>query len=106
MSDRFDSFVIFGEMRTGSNYLEENLNRYDGLHCYGEAFNPHFVGHHNTRELFDMTLAAREADPLRLIERMKKNTKGLPGFRFFHAHDPRVLEAYIGVPAGAQGASA
>ena len=98
MSDRFDSFVIFGEMRTGSNYLEENLNRYDGLHCYGEAFNPHFVGHHNTRELFDMTLAAREADPLRLIERMKKNTKGLPGFRFFHDHDPRVLEACLPDP--------
>ncbi|MBS8224965.1 nodulation protein NodH [Vannielia litorea] len=98
MSDRFDSFVIFGEMRTGSNYLEENINRFEGLHCYGEAFNPHFVGHHNTKELFDMTLAAREADPLRLIDRMKKNTKGLPGFRFFHDHDPRVLEACLPDP--------
>ncbi|MGR3792496.1 nodulation protein NodH [Vannielia sp. SX4] len=98
MSARFDYFVIFGEMRTGSNYLEENINRFDGLHCYGEAFNPHFVGHHNTKELFDMTLAAREADPLRLIDRMKKNTKGLPGFRFFHDHDPRVLEACLPDP--------
>ncbi|SIO19117.1 nodulation protein NodH [Vannielia litorea] len=98
MNDRFDYFVIFGEMRTGSNYLEENINRFKGLHCYGEAFNPHFVGHHNTRELFGMTLAAREADPLRLIERMKKNTEGLPGFRFFHDHDPRVLEACLPDP--------
>ena len=98
MSDRFDYFVLFGEMRTGSNYLEENLNRFEGLHCYGEAFNPHFVGHHNRNELFDMTLAAREADPLRLIDRMKKNTDGLPGFRFFHDHDPRVLAACLPDP--------
>ncbi|MDF1873482.1 nodulation protein NodH [Vannielia sp.] len=98
MSQRFDYFVIFGEMRTGSNFLEENINRFDGLHCYGEAFNPHFVGHHNTDEMFGIGLAAREADPLKLIEGMKAQTEGLPGFRFFHDHDPRVLEACLPDP--------
>jgi len=40
MSDRFDCFVVFAEMRTGSNFLEANLNAFDGLTCHGEAFNP------------------------------------------------------------------
>lgn len=98
MHQRFDYFVVFGEMRTGSNYLEENLNRFQGLHCYGEAYNPHFVGHHNSTDLFGMTVQAREADPLRLIKEMKVNTDGLPGFRFFHDHDPRVLDACLPDP--------
>lgn len=98
MQQRFDYFVVFGEMRTGSNHLEENLNRFEGLHSYGEAFNPHFVGHHNRSELLGMSLQAREADPLRLIRKMKEQTEGLPGFRFFHDHDPRVLAACLPDP--------
>ncbi len=30
MSGPFDYFVVFAEMRTGSNFLEENLNDYPG----------------------------------------------------------------------------
>ncbi|MDX1782140.1 MAG: nodulation protein NodH, partial [Thalassovita sp.] len=47
MTDRFDYFVVFAEMRTGSNFLETNLNAFPGLTCYGEAFNPHFIGYPN-----------------------------------------------------------
>ena len=36
----FDSFVMFAEMRTGSNFLESNLNALDGVTCLGELFNP------------------------------------------------------------------
>ncbi|MEL7131520.1 MAG: nodulation protein NodH, partial [Pseudomonadota bacterium] len=42
---KFDYFVVFAEMRTGSNFLEANLNALDGLSCYGEAFNPGFIGY-------------------------------------------------------------
>ncbi len=45
----FDYFVVFAEMRTGSNFLETNLNAFEGIACYGEAFNPHFVGYPNKR---------------------------------------------------------
>lgn len=40
MPDRFDYFVIFAGMRTGSNYLERNLNAAPDLRCYGELYNP------------------------------------------------------------------
>lgn len=103
MTRRFDYFVIFAEMRTGSNFLESNVNEFPNLQCYGEAFNPFFLHDPARRlvdpkrnELFGMTQAMRDADPLRLIEKMKEGTEGLPGFRFFHDHDARVFDAIIG----------
>ncbi|RLJ52125.1 hypothetical protein BCF46_2353 [Litoreibacter meonggei] len=91
MSNQFEYFVVFAEMRTGSNFLEASLNEFSDLHCYGEAYNPHFVGHHNKDALFGVDMAQREISPLSLIERMKENTDGFPGFRFFNDHDPRVM---------------
>ncbi|MDJ0825631.1 MAG: nodulation protein NodH [Rhodobacter sp.] len=91
MPGRFDYFVMFAEMRTGSNFLEANLNDYPGLACLGELFNPHFIGGANKSEMFGITLADREADPFVLLDRIRVETDGLPGFRFFHDHDPRVL---------------
>jgi LPS sulfotransferase NodH len=45
MPPEFQSFVVFAEMRTGSNFLEANLNQLEGVACHGEAFNPHFLGY-------------------------------------------------------------
>lgn len=98
MSGQFDYFVMFAEMRTGSNFLEANLNAFPGLVCYGEAFNPNFVGYPNKPDLLGVTHAMREADPLRLIGEMKKQTEGLPGFRFFSGHDPRIPGACLADP--------
>jgi len=95
---RFDYFVIFAEMRTGSNFLEANLNELPGVICHGEAFNPHFIGHKGKTSLLDITLATRESDPVALIRRMRERTQGLPGFRFFHDHDPRVLSYCLNDP--------
>lgn len=91
-------FVIFAEMRTGSNFLEASLNSFDDIHCYGEIYNPHFVGHHNKEELFGIDLVAREKAPIDLIGEMKKNTDGIPGFRFFNDHDPRVMAHVLADP--------
>ena len=90
MPDRFDYFVVLAEMRTGSNFLESNLNAYPGLSCHGELFNPHFIGFHNRCEFRELGMDDRAADPLQLIERLRAED-GLAGFRFFHDHDPRVL---------------
>lgn len=87
----FDYFVIFAEMRTGSNLLESNLGAVPGVVSFGELFNPTFLGQKGRTELFGVTLEAREADPLALLARMAAKAEGLPGFRFFHDHDPRVL---------------
>ena len=48
----FSSFVLLGGMRTGSNYLEANLNALPGLHCLGELFNPHFFGKNDQVDSF------------------------------------------------------
>lgn len=98
MTRQFDCFIIFAEMRTGSNFLESNLDQFAGLTCYGEAFNPYFMVSPKTKELFGVTTAARDKNPMDLIEAIKKGTDGLPGFRFFHDHDPRVFEMLIDDP--------
>ncbi|PRX31168.1 hypothetical protein SAMN05216257_10452 [Meinhardsimonia xiamenensis] len=98
MSGRFDYFILLAEMRTGSNFLEENINTYPGLHCYGELFNPHFIGHARQTELLGVDLASRERDPLALLARIREKTGGVPGFRFFHDHDPRILDHCLNDP--------
>jgi LPS sulfotransferase NodH len=94
---RFDCFVIFAEMRTGSNFLEANLNAFDGLSCLGEVFNPHFIGYPNAEEVLGIGMAERDARPERLLEALRA-APGVAGFRYFHDHDPRVLEALLGDP--------
>ena len=82
MSGPFDYFVVFAEMRTGSNFLETNLNAFDSFECHGEAFNPHFIGYPNKTEIFDVTQNMRDADPARLIGAIKGQSQGLGGSDF------------------------
>lgn len=98
MITRFDYFIVFAEMRTGSNFLETNLNAYPGLICHGEAFNPHFIGYPNRTDVLGITQPMRDADPARLIEAVKHGTAELGGFRYFHDHDPRVLDIALADP--------
>ena len=98
MNQVFDYFIVFAEMRTGSNFLETNINAYPGLTCYGEAFNPHFIGYPNKTEILGITQPMRDANPARVIEAVKHGTEGLGGFRFFHDHDPRVLDIALSDP--------
>lgn len=95
---RFDYFVVFAEMRTGSNFLESNLNAFPGLQCHGEAFNPHFIGYPNTTGILGIDQAARDRDPAALIDRIRSGSEGLGGFRFFNDHDPRVLDIVLPDP--------
>lgn len=92
MTANFDYFIVFAEMRTGSNFLEANLNALEGVACHGEAFNPHFIAYPNKTELLGMTQDARDSDPAALIRALRDEPGVLAGFRFFHDHDPRVLE--------------
>jgi len=98
MVEPFEYFVIFAEMRTGSNFLEANLNAFESFECFGEAFNPHFIGYPKRTEILKVTQAARDADPGRLIDAIRQRPGGLGGFRFFHDHDPRVLDICLGDP--------
>lgn len=93
MPERFETFVILADMRTGSNALEEKINAYDGLTCYGEVFNPHFVGHSGQDTLFGIGLKERDGNPSAMIDALWSNTRGLPGFRLFSDHDRRAFAA-------------
>jgi hypothetical protein len=95
---QFDYFVVFAEMRTGSNFLESNINSFDGLWCHGEAFNPHFIGYPDVPDVLGVTRAVREENPQRLIDAIKTKSDGLGGFRFFNDHDPRALDICLTDP--------
>jgi hypothetical protein len=84
-------------MRTGSNFLETNLNALDGVTCHGEAFNPSFIGYPNRDAILTVTLDEREADPHMLLDRIRA-AEGLNGFRYFHDHDPRILDTVLDDP--------
>ncbi len=93
----FDYFIVFAEMRTGSNFLETNLNAMEGISCHGEAFNPHFIGYPNKSDCLGVTQSERDADPGRVIGAIR-GAPGLNGFRFFNDHDPRVLDIALEDP--------
>ncbi|WP_420861854.1 nodulation protein NodH [Algirhabdus cladophorae] len=97
MTEKFDYFVLFAEMRTGSNFLEANLNQFDGLTCHGEAFNPHFIGYPDRADILGVTQAVRERSPEALIAAIK-GAEGKNGFRFFHDHDARVFDICMADP--------
>ena len=98
----FRSFVLFAEMRTGSNFLESNLNAMPGVTCHGEVFNPHFIGRLNQTELMGIDLAARDRDPALMLARLRERSEGLSGFRYFHDHDARILPLVLEDPACAK----
>ena len=90
MRGRFEYFVVLAGMRTGSNFLEANLEALDGVSCHGEAFNPHFIGHKGRTEMFGQSLRDREEDPFALLAAIRESDT-MAGFRLFHDHDPRIL---------------
>ncbi|RJE79416.1 sulfotransferase family 2 domain-containing protein [Paracoccus sp. JM45] len=98
MTEPFRSFVIFAEMRTGSNLLEATLNGLRGVTCFGEAFNPYMMGWPDKDELEGVTRAEREADPMVLLNTLFNKPGHMAGFRYFHDHDPRVFDAIMNDP--------
>ena len=88
---------MFAEMRTGSNFLEANLNAMEGVACHGEVFNPHFIGTKDKTEMLGFSLADRAADPMALVRAMRL-AGGMSGFRYFHDHDPRVFQPVLEDP--------
>ncbi|MFD2738342.1 nodulation protein NodH [Sulfitobacter aestuarii] len=95
MTQAFDSFVIFAEMRTGSNFLETNLNAFAGITCHGEAFNPHFIGYPDNKPILGIDQKRRDAKPGDLLDAIRGDRATLGGFRYFHDHDPRIFDDII-----------
>ncbi|MDO5648883.1 hypothetical protein [Paracoccus sp. (in: a-proteobacteria)] len=91
----FRSYVIFAEMRTGSNLLEATLNRIYKITCHGEAFNPAMLGWPNNENILGCLKGERDLDPFVLLDKISWREDHLSGFRYFHDHDPRVLETIL-----------
>jgi FkbM family methyltransferase len=98
-------FVIYGAMRTGSNYLVSLLNQFEGVVCHGEAFNPGFVG---LREDYYAKLEMTREDPAKrdadigkfynaILER--ENPAILCGFKMFPGHNPDILRRTLSDPS-------
>lgn len=98
MTSKFDYFIVLADMRTGSNLLEQHLNALDGVTCYGEAFNPYFVGLPKLSDMLGFTAETRDRDPLALIEAIRNAPGELNGFRFFSTHDARALTPALDDP--------
>lgn len=98
MAKSFDAFTVFAEMRTGSNFLEASLGALPDVTCYGEVYNPTFMGNHKTFNLFGYDMDRREADPIGLLNAMMDGTDGIAGFRLFHDHDDRVVDHVLAAP--------
>ncbi len=97
MERPFDCFVIFAEMRTGSNLLEATLAQVPGIACHGEIFNPDHLGGPAVTEVLGVTMAERITDPSALLAKVRE-APGLNGFRFFFDHEPRVLDTILADP--------
>lgn len=95
MAGKFDYFVIFADMRTGSNFLESCINQFENLKCFGEAFNLNFIGFPNSDKILDITFEEREKRPDILVDKIKNNKGPISGFRYFHDHDPRIVERLL-----------
>ena len=98
MTTRFDFFVIFAEMRTGSNFLEENINGLEDVICHGEAFNPSFLGYPEVETLLGETEAQRNENPFALLDKIKTSEDKISGFRYFHNHDVRIFDVILNDP--------
>ena len=98
MTKRFDYFVIFAEMRTGSNFLEENINGLEDVICHGEAFNPSFLGFPEVETLLGETEAQRNENPFALLDKIKTSEDKISGFRYFHNHDVRIFDVILNDP--------
>lgn len=98
MSAKFDYFVVFAGMRTGSNYLERNISSVPDVKSFGELFNPYFIAEEGEEEFLGISLEMRESDPEHLIRKACEETPALAGFRLFHDHDLRVRRAAVADP--------
>lgn len=92
-------FVIFGAMRTGSNLLEKTLEALGDTVCYGEPFNPAFVGGPRREEVLGWDLAQRNADPMGFLAALRDSAGDrIPGFRLFDGHDGTVMKHALADP--------
>lgn len=93
-----EGFVVYGSMRTGSNYLVSLLNQLPGIVCHGEAFNPAFVGlrddYYSMLAITREETAKRDRDVSAFYDRIldRQNQSHICGFKLFPGHNEEILQ--------------
>lgn len=91
--------AIFGAMRTGSNLLERSIQTLSDATCFGEAFNPAFIGEPRGYEIEGWDTDRRDADPLGFLSALRKQAGSrMAVFRIFQAHNDSVLSHALSDP--------
>ncbi|MEO1491533.1 MAG: hypothetical protein AAFV19_05190 [Pseudomonadota bacterium] len=91
-------FAIFGAMRTGSNLLERTIEALGDTVCYGEVFNPSFIGGPMKVDARGWTPKTRDAEPLEFLADLLQRDTRLPGFRIFQGHTEIALRFALADP--------
>jgi LPS sulfotransferase NodH len=92
-------FVILGAMRTGSNLLEQTLGALGDTACWGEVFNPAFIGGPQKSDLLGWDKDRRDGDPLGCLEALIEGSGDrIAGFRLFDGHSDVVLSHVLSDP--------
>lgn len=98
-------FVLVGMMRSGSNFLERQLNRLSDVRCHGELFNPAFIGlsHEVGKEHAGYTREStkeRDADEAGFLRKLDEACdRALFGSRLFLDHSPMMTSQLLYDPA-------
>jgi len=95
----FNSFAMFGAMRSGSNLLEKFLNQYNGLKCHGELFHRFFIGQQGCQSYLGIDREKRDENPQLLLDAVRvANPDKIAGFRLFQTHNPWVIDKALKDP--------
>lgn len=95
MFDCFDYFVVFVEMWMGLNFLEVNLNVFEGVKCYGEVFNLYFIVYLNYIEFLGFDQVVWDVDFFVLLNVVCNDLEYFVGFWFFNDYDFWVLDEIL-----------
>lgn len=91
--------AIFGAMRTGSNLLERSIATLSDTACFGEAFNPGFIGEPRGYEIPGWDVARRDGDPLGFLDALRAEAGSrMAVFRIFQDHNSTVADHALADP--------
>ena len=95
-------FLIIGQPRSGTTYLQTLLNAHPEIHCRGELFDPWQIDDDGTKTRGLDAVIARDAAPLAFLDaRLAGADGGLPGgasligAKLLFQHHPRLLAEFI-----------
>ncbi|SEN45071.1 LPS sulfotransferase NodH [Pseudorhodobacter antarcticus] len=97
------SFVIIGQARSGTTYLQTMLDSHPHIHCRGELFDPWQIDDAGRKTKDFDAIVARDANPCDFMDRMlagegmQRAAKGVQviGAKILFQHSPDLMAQYI-----------